>query len=187
LYQPIKRPFKESQYPLIWAVASDPGSDYIVWSDGMSQYPLIWAVASDWSQLRYRQKNPLVSIPSHLGSSFGRGVGVVVGRDGEVSIPSHLGSSFGHNPNAPYIVWSQVSIPSHLGSSFGPPAGPAANPRFRSQYPLIWAVASDEAAKSSQDWKIVSQYPLIWAVASDSIPRTNLPFLLCLNTLSFGQ
>ena len=84
-----------SQYPLIWAVASDDivEGEYTVITE--SQYPLIWAVASDGTE---------------LVNNFGFGV----------SIPSHLGSSFGHRTHYSTEGLYQVSIPSHLGSSFGP-------------------------------------------------------------------
>ena len=80
-----------------------------------------------------------------------------------------------------------VSIPSHLGSSFGRGIGADLSVGAVSQYPLIWAVASDEWISVNSEIDLRSQYPLIWAVASDSVEEiTQLPYS-GLNTLSFGQ
>ena len=80
-----------------------------------------------------------------------------------------------------------------------------------SQYPLIWAVASDldsqsyaklrscvsipsHLGSSFGHWTIRvhsgdpgSQYPLIWAVASDKMLEDMVEYVESLNTLSFGQ
>jgi len=60
-----------------------------------------------------------VSIPSHLGSSFGLGQRKIYLAGVGVSIPSHLGSSFGRGSYRWNDCHGVVSIPSHLGSSFG--------------------------------------------------------------------
>jgi len=84
-----------------------------------------------------------VSIPSHLGSSFGLVLRMSMVSSCSVSIPSHLGSSFGRSSNNSNRRSTNVSIPSHLGSSFGHGMTIAIEAMLESQYPLIWAVASD--------------------------------------------
>ena len=56
-----------------------------------------------------------------------------------------------------------------------------------SQYPLIWAVASDPNEELQALATCWSQYPLIWAVASDAELDEDALSELGLNTLSFGQ
>ena len=82
-----------------------------------------------------------------------------------------MGSSFGQLQNRLLYHPLQVSIPSHLGSSFGLPYGIFPWLFTKSQYPLIWAVASDARKSLAYDKEPASQYPLIWAVASDRILR----------------
>jgi len=59
--------------------------------------------------------------------------------------------------------------------------------KYESQYPLIWAVASDVARVLRLETDYESQYPLIWAVASDKVSLVTRATLVSLNTLSFGQ
>ena len=85
-----------------------------------SQYPLRWAPSSDDGTMNMAMANGFVSIPSQVGTLFGR------------PRPTR------RNPR------TRVSIPSQVGTLFGPREWRRPAALLVSQYPLRWAPSSDQ-------------------------------------------
>ena len=111
----------------------------------LSQYPLRWAPSSDGRRLPEQDRDDVVSIPSQVGTLFGRRRRTSTATTRTVSIPSQVGTLFGPAPR----------VPNQAGGGW-------------SQYPLRWAPSSDFATGGSGEGRATSQYPLRWAPSSDT-------------------
>ena len=113
-------PAAASQYPHRWALYSDKKFAWLTSLAPLSQYPHRWALYSDRTA-GARSTAPGARLNTLTGGHCIRTQGwTVVQPDGTVSIPSQVGTVFGRLFASRWLPPSPVSIPSQVGTVFGP-------------------------------------------------------------------